>query len=61
MIKEIIKLFFPRWYICEPPEYGDEQPGPRARVKVRAWSANSARMKAYDLLQCENIVVRRYE
>lgn len=46
-------------YICEPLDWIET--GPAARVKVRAWTARDARMKAYDLLQCENIIVRRYE
>lgn len=60
MIQEIINLFRPRWYVCEPLDWVDTA-GPAARIKVRAWGPNSARMKAYDLLQCENIIVREYE
>lgn len=52
-------MILPREYICTPFEWEDA--GPCARVKVRAWSVNSARMKAYDILQCENIQVREYE
>lgn len=58
MLNKIINLLRGRLYVCEPLEYQDRQ---GARVKVRAWSRSSARMKAYDVLKCENIVVREYE
>jgi len=55
MLNKIIKLFWPRWYECTPYNYDD---GPGLRVKVRAWTRNSARMKVHDYLKAENIIVR---
>lgn len=56
MYRKIIKLLHGPRYECTPFDYQD---GPGLRVIVRAWSRNSARMKAYDYLQAENIVVKK--
>lgn len=58
MIRQFIQLLKgPRW-ICTPAEWLDDR---GARVIVRAWTPQDARMKAHDYLKAENIVVRRYE
>jgi len=45
----------PRW-IVYPFQFEDQA---CAKVVVRAWSMNSARLKAFDYLPYENLVARR--
>jgi hypothetical protein len=61
MIKQLKQLvqwiYGPRW-ICTPHEWEDDR---GARCIVRSWTRAGARMKSYDYLHAENIVVRPYE
>ena len=56
MLNKIINLLRGPRYVCTPLEYLE---GAGACVVVRAWSRNSARIKAYDYLQAENIVAKK--
>lgn len=61
MLNKIINLLRPlqgRVYVCEPYD------GPGLRLKVRAWSAHSARIKAHSAMGIESLLdisVKVYE